>query len=167
MSTEDRERIAAYFAAQEDVDVAYLFGSQAAGNARLDSDVDIAVLLAPGQTGEAAFRRRLQMMAELARALGASVDVVLLDEAGPLLRYEAVRHRDILFCGSRERHVSFLARCITEYLDWLPVWTRYDEAQRRRLAEGSFGRARPDDIRALAKARTVLAQAGGRPHGAS
>lgn len=41
----EQDKMAAYLAAQADVVIAYLFGSVARGDATLQSDVDVAVLL--------------------------------------------------------------------------------------------------------------------------
>ncbi len=71
-------QIRAAFADCDDVRLALLFGSEARGEARLSSDVDIAVI-APGVD-------LLALGAKLAEALRCEVDVVdLLDGGVPLL----------------------------------------------------------------------------------
>jgi predicted nucleotidyltransferase len=74
------QALALALAGRADVRVAVLFGSQARGTARLDSDVDVAVD-APGVDV-------LALGAMLACTLGREVDVVLLDDATiPLLEH--------------------------------------------------------------------------------
>jgi uncharacterized protein len=58
-----------------------LFGSQADGRARPDSDVDVAVQLMPGGKWDHAFRAA-GLVEDVARA---EVDVVVLNEAGATL----------------------------------------------------------------------------------
>lgn len=72
---------------------AWLFGSQASGRARPDSDVDIAILAQEGfSTGE-----QLELATELEKQLGAErVDLVLLDASHPVLAFEAIRGRALL-----------------------------------------------------------------------
>ena len=81
----------AFFAARPDVRRAYLFGSQARGEAAPLSDVDLAVVLDPATTGQGAGRDDLNagLMQILRRN---DVDLVLADGAPPLLRHRVVRH---------------------------------------------------------------------------
>jgi len=66
-----------------------LYGSQARGTARPDSDQDVGVLKQEGVVGEEEF---LSLHLELSRALGlGNLDLVDLRRASPLLKYEAAR----------------------------------------------------------------------------
>lgn len=65
----------------------YVYGSAARGDDRSDSDVDIAVLLPPGQR----LANRLMLIAELHDVTGRSVDVVDLRQVGTFLRMEVLR----------------------------------------------------------------------------
>ena len=76
--------LAARLEAEPDIAVAYLFGSRARGNARPNSDVDVAVLL---DGGVDTHRRQLDLMA----TLGANVDLVILNDAPPALGYRVLR----------------------------------------------------------------------------
>lgn len=72
----------------------YLFGSHAAGRAHHDSDVDIAVLdvdiavllkRAAYPSPSERFTARLWILSHLGARLGAAVDLVILNDAPPLL----------------------------------------------------------------------------------
>jgi len=78
--------------------LAYLFGSRAKGTARASSDVDIAVLL-PYDTPRAKFFDvRLALTNELMDLLHKNeVDVVVLNEATPLLAREILSAGKILY----------------------------------------------------------------------
>ena len=78
-------------AGRTDVRVAILFGSQARGSARVDSDVDVAVD-APGVDV-------LALSAELACSLGREVDVVLLEDAPISLIEHLVRDGIVVHQG--------------------------------------------------------------------
>lgn len=97
----------------------YLFGSRAAGKSRRNSDADVAVLLSPSAVKKA-FELQLRWQEELARILGANVDLVILNEADPLLKFQ-------VYSKGRPAHVKIPAsaeefkwRAISEYWDCIP-----------------------------------------------
>jgi predicted nucleotidyltransferase len=77
-----RERIGSALAAHGEVELAMLFGSQARGQARPDSDVDVAVV---GRTIDT-----IGLAIELSDALGVQVDVVDLSDDPPFALLLAV-----------------------------------------------------------------------------
>ena len=75
-----------------DVLAAYIFGSLAKGRTHRNSDVDIAVLVSDEVIKSDPFRYRLKLAAELAPALRRDdIDVVLLNQAPPLLAHRVLR----------------------------------------------------------------------------
>ena len=73
-------------AARPDVTLAYVFGSTARGERRADSDIDIAVLfdVQPSATEQLALRDALCAAAQI------PVDLVVLNDASPLLAHEVI-----------------------------------------------------------------------------
>jgi predicted nucleotidyltransferase len=121
------------------IDCAWLFGSVARGEAGPLSDVDVAVLLDPA----IAPQDRMAIAAALVEKLecvGGRVDLVLLDEASPLLRDRVFRHGILLLERDVRRRVAFEAQAIQEYLDFQPLAAIYDRALIARAAEGRLGR---------------------------
>lgn len=79
----------------------YLFGSQAAGRAHRESDVDLAVLLRWDlyPTSRERFEARLRLFADFSAALGRDdVDLVVLNDAPPLLGRHIVTTGRRLLC---------------------------------------------------------------------
>ncbi len=71
--------------------VAWLFGSRASGRVHARSDIDIAVLFAPETTPEERERWRLELIGRLSAAYRSdAIDLAVLNDAPPLLRYEAL-----------------------------------------------------------------------------
>jgi uncharacterized protein len=123
--------------AQPAVAAASIFGSQARGTARPDSDLDLAVLVREGAEVD---RRRLQsrLAADLAHlAAGGRVDVVFLDEAGPVLRQRVLQQGRLVLCRDEAAWKRLRIETLREYED--TAWMRrfHREAQRRRLLEGA------------------------------
>ncbi|MEA2089537.1 MAG: nucleotidyltransferase domain-containing protein [Thermoproteota archaeon] len=104
-----------FFRREEPVVVAYLFGSVAKGAAGRLSDVDVAVFLSKGY--DLTLDYRLYLMGELAAIIGRKTDVVVLNEAPPLLRYEVIKCGKILYCKDEYHRVAFEERTLDEYLD--------------------------------------------------
>ena len=102
----------------------YLFGSEATGRTGPLSDLDLAVLLDESKVKP---RRRLDaqlnLLAETMRASGRfDVDLVLLNEATPLLAYEVVRSGRLLFERDRQKRITFEANAVCRYLDLEPFY---------------------------------------------
>lgn len=98
--------------------LAYLFGSQAEGAARLESDVDIAVLLPPG-TPRARFSAvRLSLMNELMALLQRDVDVAVLNEVRASLAYDVAKSGVLLYEDPQTRPaIDFVVAARRYYLD--------------------------------------------------
>jgi hypothetical protein len=77
--------------------LAYLFGSQAEGTARAESDVDIAVLL-PGETPPGRyFEVRLALTNTLMDFFDKNVDVAVLNDVRASLAFDVVKHGQLLY----------------------------------------------------------------------
>lgn len=120
----------------------YLFGSVVRGDDAQHSDLDVAIYLdpevAPDDTG---FGLASELAADLEEISGGRpVDVVVLNQATPLLYHRVLRDgvrlttRDLRSTTTRE------GRALSRYFDDLPRLRLLDEALRRRIASGSFGR---------------------------
>ncbi len=93
------------------VQAIYLFGSQARGDARADSDVDVAVLLPkPVDAVE-----RWHVQERLAAKLGADVDLVDLRSASTVMRTEVVQQGRLLHDGHRGERELFEALTLSAY----------------------------------------------------
>lgn len=120
--------------------VAYLFGSRAQGEPHPHSDIDIAILFSEGLPPLEQQRWRLSLIARLSKALHTdNVDVVVLNRAPPMLRYEAIRPRRILFCRNEEARVAFEVRTMQEWFDWQPRFDRLQTEWCRRLLQKTAG----------------------------
>jgi uncharacterized protein len=126
---------------RDGVIAALLFGSQAQGKAGPLSDVDVAVWLDPGLSDAERFRRRLELTGHAASALGTNeVDLVVLNDAPPLLKHRALRSAVRLLERDPVLRLRLESRAVAEYLDTKPMRDRLTRAMRRRIDEGRFGR---------------------------
>jgi predicted nucleotidyltransferase len=95
------------------IDAAYLLGSAHEGTFRPDSDVDVAVLPAPGVSISA--MERLDLAAVLAEAVGRTVDLGVLDTANLVYAREAVLGGICIFSASDMRRDLFAATALGLY----------------------------------------------------
>ncbi len=116
---------------------AYLFGSRAGGRPRPDSDWDVAVFLRDGMTKRQRFDVRVRLAAEL-EELG-KVDVVVLNDAPPLLAHRVLTGRRVLV-RDKIALVRFFIKTMTLAEDRRYWGEIHLQARRQRLAEGRFGR---------------------------
>jgi predicted nucleotidyltransferase len=106
---------------RDGVVAALLFGSQAAGRAGPLSDVDVAVWLDPSLSDSERFRLRLELIGHAAGALRTNeVDLVVLNDASPLLRHRALRSGVRLLDRDPVARVRLESRAVSDYLDTKP-----------------------------------------------
>jgi hypothetical protein len=116
-----------------EVRAAYLFGSFATGKARSDSDVDLALVCESTDPGEI----RVAILADLTAEGLDRVDLIVLDEADTVLRFEAVHPNCLVYARQGFDHGSYFSRSLREYFDLEPYLRIQREAFRERLLHGA------------------------------
>jgi hypothetical protein len=126
---------------REGVVAAMLIGSQARGTPGPLSDIDIAVWHDPQLDSQSRFDLQLDIAGDATRILGTDeIDVMLLNNAPPLMRQRAIREGRRLVERDREERVRLETRAILEFLDTAPLRAELGRGMRRRMKEGRFGR---------------------------
>ncbi|AVX19825.1 hypothetical protein SAMN02745885_00168 [Carboxydocella sporoproducens DSM 16521] len=124
----EREKLGRYLAAKPNILFAFLFGSWARGDAREDSDVDIAVYL---KDRDYDILEYLDWKRDLEEICGRTVDLAILNEATPLLKYQVYLDGVLLFSKDDILASNFLVRALFEYEDIRP----YLELTYKRMIE--------------------------------
>jgi len=106
-------------ARQPGLELAILFGSQASGSSRRDSDIDLAVSLGRPMSAS----ERLDLLEELAGATGLAVDLVDLKRAGEPLLGQIFNGGKRLI-GSADAYARLLSRHLIDQADFLPYRQR-------------------------------------------
>jgi uncharacterized protein YutE (UPF0331/DUF86 family) len=79
------------------------------------------LLLDPNQSRNERFELRLDLISQILQIIhGDEVDLVVLNEASPLLAYEVIRGGKVLFCRNDMAKTQYEATTINRYLDWRP-----------------------------------------------
>jgi len=112
-----------FFKEEKPVVVAYLFGSMAKETAGRLSDVDVAILISKDYHPTLDYR--LYLISKLADILQGKVDIVILNEASPLLRFEVIKYGKVLYCRDEAERIAFEEKTIDEYLDMNKIEKEY------------------------------------------
>lgn len=113
---------------------AYLFGSKATGKSGPLSDFDLAVFL-DGRLN--ILRYRLKLIEELARMTkNEHFDLVTLNDAPPVLKYEVIRSGKLLK-DDKPRRVAFETRVLREYLDTACLRRTQQQYLKEKLSRGA------------------------------
>jgi len=125
------DRLRTALAGRSELRFAVLFGSAVTRGPDQARDIDVAVsCLRP-----LALLDRAQLATALELAIGREVDVVDVDEASTLLRWEVVRHGRTILANDPEHLLQFKARVPIERADLEPYYSRESAGLRRALEE--------------------------------
>ncbi|MGH2821936.1 MAG: type VII toxin-antitoxin system MntA family adenylyltransferase antitoxin, partial [Thermoleophilaceae bacterium] len=116
---------------------AYLFGSQATGRTGPLSDIDLAIYVDPRASADHRDAIQILLANRAAEALDSGeIDVVLLNEAPPLLRHRSIKDGILLVERDPVARVRLETEGLLYYLDTSPLRATLAEGRRRRIAEG-------------------------------
>ncbi len=123
---------------KHNVQLAYLFGSQAKGNAAPESDFDVAVLFEEGDEHPDFFDKTVYLKKDLRDYFPAEVDVVALNKASSLLKYEVISNARSLYIKDENLRLDFEVLSINEYFDNKYSRNIYYNALKERVEKGIF-----------------------------
>jgi len=131
--------VTAFLQTRAEVQAGYIFGSVVTGRTRKDSDVDIAVLVSEKVMKRDPFRYRLELMTELMSVLKRNdVDLILLNQAPPLLAHRVLAKGKLISERSASARVAFQVRTVNRYLDTQPMRNLYLTYLKKHAREGKI-----------------------------
>ena len=147
-SPQERDRIIAelraYLEGEEDVRMAFLFGSWAKEQETIESDLDVAVYLrtsCPAEEWEGGFSnpdKEDEIWARIERIAGREADLIVLNRAPATVADSALRGIS-LAVKDRRLFLNFLLRITSEasdFRDWMDEFWRLKEARRHAHTAG-------------------------------
>ena len=130
-----KEQVRVFARERADIVAVYLYGSQAKGQARPDSDVDLAVLMCPGARDY--LRLEMALEAALNRQLNNdNLEVMVLNHAPLLMRFEILSTGRLLHSNDEPARTDWEVETLSDYWDWEPFVREYNRAFFQRLTEG-------------------------------
>lgn len=153
-----------YFAEQDDVAVAYLFGSATRNERWRSSDIDIGIVFIAATDGPRRLERRIELALQLEKLLRVPIDIVDLDLTSPTFNHHVLFNKVVLKGRGDPARIAFEVAARRAYFDMLPYQERYLAARLERLrrGEGSDGR-QGASTRTVEAARRLHKRLGGSP----
>ena len=114
---------------EENIILAYIYGSTAREKEHPFSDIDIAILLK-----EPSIDKTIKIHSILTDSLGEKVDTLLLNLAPPILKYQVIKNGIRIISKNEEARIAFESKALSEGLDENFLITKVKEAITKRLS---------------------------------
>ena len=117
---------------------AVLFGSIAEGRDTPLSDVDVGIYVSK----DLPLLEQGKLVAELEKALGREVDLVILNEVPskyPELAFRVAARGELILCRDRKSYVEFKTKCFLSYIDAALLREQFRKAHPRRVSARKNG----------------------------
>jgi predicted nucleotidyltransferase len=114
-----------------DIQAVYLFGSVASGDTHAESDIDLAIV----PRNKTLRSKKLDILADLTKNGFNKVDLVFLDIPDIVVRFEAVRQNNLIYCAPEFNSNSFYSLTVRQYFDFLPYLKVQREATKQRILQ--------------------------------
>lgn len=122
--TSIKKQLARVLSKRSRIKLAILFGSQASGRARADSDIDLALLCEAPLTST----EKLELMESIGAEFGRPVDIIDLHTAGEPLLGQVLQGTRLL--GDNMDYAQLLTRHLLDAADFLPLQQRILQERR-------------------------------------
>jgi predicted nucleotidyltransferase len=132
INQDESQRLGEVFSRYPDIKAVYIFGSKVTGKNHLESDLDLAVLPRSAETRA----KKLDILADLVKQGFEDVDLVFLDTDDIVLKYEAVKHNQLVYQAGDFERGTYYSLIVRQYLDFLPYLKVQREAYKRRILGG-------------------------------
>jgi predicted nucleotidyltransferase len=132
LTPEDLQRAVDLLDERFGVDVLWLYGSEAQGRARPDSDVDLGALFRRRPTG----LERFDAAVDLGNLLGRDVDLVDLDGVSPVLVRQVLKTGRLVADRDPKRRHALFSKTVSMYDDLKIQRREAEQALFERVARG-------------------------------
>lgn len=129
-------KIKKYFAAKKEVAAVYLYGSLARGEAKKNSDIDLAVLFADPSDDQLALR--FEYEDDLGRIFGKKVEIQDLNICRIDFAYRVLEEGKLLYSADQQKRLNFEVKTMNDYFDLKPFFDEYYEVLKEQSLRGNF-----------------------------
>lgn len=114
------QELADALAKRPDIKLGILFGSLAQGQARLESDLDLAVAAERPLDAEA----KMTLIEMLAQVAGRAVDLIDLQAVGGLVLVQALTSGKVIYCTDHRLYAELIKKMLFHQADMMPYYQR-------------------------------------------
>ncbi len=119
---------------------ALLFGSRAKGKVHPLSDYDIAVFLDVKKVPQSPYGIKSRITSLFSGRLKTQrVQIIILNEASPLLAFEAVNKGRLVFAKDAHIHHEFVFQTYQRYFDLKKLYQLQEDRLLERIKDGTYG----------------------------
>ena len=120
------KKIIKYFSKKPEVAAVYLYGSYARGEARADSDIDLAVLVTDTRKYKGFSIPQVIISAELEKITGKKVEVQDLTACSVEFAHRVLSEGKLLTSNNEKERVNFQTSIVRKYFDLKPILDEYN-----------------------------------------
>src|SRR3990167_2270643 len=120
------DQIVNYFAKKPEVAAVYLYGSYARGEARADSDIDLAVLVTDTRKYKGFSIPQVIFSADLEKITGKKVEVQDLTACSVEFAHRVLSEGKLLTSNNEKERVNFQTSIVRKYFDLKPILDEYN-----------------------------------------
>lgn len=111
-----------------------LFGSRSRGDYAENSDIDIAILLDNNFLNEInPLELRAELISFFSSELDNECDIILINDANLLLKYQIVKHGEIICISNDMNYATFFSKVLREYFDFRYYKKLHNERMLQRI----------------------------------
>jgi len=115
MTDIELHKIKSYLTEHPAIFVAFLYGSHATGRVNSGSDIDIALLYDRNLLPDV--EQRLQLVDNLISITKRDVDLLILNDASPIICMQVLRKGKIIFERNHQAYLDFFVKTVNKYDD--------------------------------------------------
>ena len=136
------EKIKSLLYPRKEIVLTYLYGSLAKGTTNPRSDMDIAILLNENISDDAyPYGYRAEILSDLMKVFQTNrIDLVILNEAPPFLRFQVIRYGVLIFSRSEAKRIDFQVKTFATYNDVKRLLDVQHQYLTQRLRDGTYGK---------------------------
>lgn len=119
------QQIQDYFSQKSQVVAVYLYGSQARGEAKKTSDIDLGVVLKKNAFFSTLFIPQIKFAQELSELLGKEVEVQDLTSCSLEFAHRVLSEGKLLYSADLRKRIEFETTIVGKYFDLKPALEEY------------------------------------------
>lgn len=125
LDQETIDKIKEYYVSKPEVIAVYLYGSFARGEAKADSDIDLAVLVEESDKYKGFAIPQVVFAQDLTEKLGREIEVQDLTSVALEFKHRVITEGILIYCNAPEKRIGFEVSTINRYFDLKPFYDEY------------------------------------------